>query len=140
MCGLVGQIDPSDLNYPSIAVGDLAGKQTVTRTVTNTTNQASVYVPKVEAPAGLLGEGHPVRPHGAARRSATYTVEITRTTAALGLVGVRLADLGRPARAQRAQPARGAGRAAIAATAEVTTSAPSGSVRRDRSGRATTGR
>ena len=46
-------IDPSDLNYPSIAVGDLAGKQTVTRTVTNTTNQASIYVPKVQAPAGF---------------------------------------------------------------------------------------
>ena len=34
-------IDPSDLNYPSIAVGDLAGTQTVTRTVTNITQRAS---------------------------------------------------------------------------------------------------
>jgi hypothetical protein len=29
------KIDPSDLNVPSIAIGDLAGTQTVTRSVTN---------------------------------------------------------------------------------------------------------
>ena len=28
-------IDPSDLNVPSIAIGDLVGTQTVTRKVTN---------------------------------------------------------------------------------------------------------
>ena len=48
-----GSIDPSDLNYPSIAVGDLAGTQTVTRTVTNVTDPCSVYVAKVQAPAGF---------------------------------------------------------------------------------------
>jgi hypothetical protein len=52
VCDTVGSIDPSNLNYPSIAVGDLPGKQTITRTVTNTTNQASVYVAKVQAPPG----------------------------------------------------------------------------------------
>ncbi|MFD0427426.1 hypothetical protein ACFQ60_02435 [Streptomyces zhihengii] len=41
-------IDPSDLNYPSIAIGDLFGKQTVTRTVTATT--AGTYRSRVDLP------------------------------------------------------------------------------------------
>ncbi|GAA0589627.1 S8 family serine peptidase [Kribbella sandramycini] len=47
-----GKIDPSDLNYPTIAIGDLAGKQTVTRTVKNVGKLPEVYFPKVE---GLTG-------------------------------------------------------------------------------------
>ncbi|TDW23899.1 S8 family serine peptidase [Kribbella kalugense] len=43
-----GKIDLSDLNYPTIAIGDLAGKQTVTRTVTNVGKLPEIYVPKVE--------------------------------------------------------------------------------------------
>src|SRR5262249_50619512 len=49
-CDLVGSIDPSNLNYPSLGVGDLTGKQTLTRTVTNVTRQASVYFPQIKAP------------------------------------------------------------------------------------------
>ena len=48
-----GKIDPSDLNYPTIAVGDLAGKQTVTRTVTNVGQLPEVYFPKVEGLKGV---------------------------------------------------------------------------------------
>jgi subtilisin family serine protease len=47
-----GKVDPSDLNYPTIAVGDLAGKQTVKRTVRNVGKLPEVYFPKVE---GLTG-------------------------------------------------------------------------------------
>ncbi|ADB31458.1 protease-associated PA domain protein [Kribbella flavida DSM 17836] len=47
-----GKIDPSDLNYPTIAIGDLAGKQTVTRTVRNVGKLPEAYFPKVE---GLTG-------------------------------------------------------------------------------------
>jgi subtilisin family serine protease len=47
-----GKIDPSDLNYPTIAIGDLAGKQTVTRTVKNVGDLPEVYFPNVE---GLTG-------------------------------------------------------------------------------------
>jgi subtilisin family serine protease len=83
VCDAVGTIDPSNLNYPSIAVGDLAGKQTVTRTVTNTTNQASVYVAKVQAPPGTTVKVTPTVLTVLPRRSASYTVEITRTNAAL---------------------------------------------------------
>ncbi|HEX4814665.1 MAG TPA: S8 family serine peptidase [Nonomuraea sp.] len=80
-CAALGSIDPSDLNYPSIAVGDLAGRQTVTRTVRNTTGQMGVYVAKVDVPAGYTVKVTPetltVRPDG----SASYTVEITHTGA-----------------------------------------------------------
>ncbi len=82
-CDAVGSIDPSDLNYPSIAVGDLAGAQTVKRTVTNTANHAAIYQAKVEAPAGFKVTVSPdtlIIPKG---RSATFRVTITRTTAAL---------------------------------------------------------
>ncbi|HEU4428407.1 MAG TPA: S8 family peptidase [Myxococcota bacterium] len=50
-CASLG-IDPSDLNYASISVGELAGSQTVTRTVTNV-GPAGTYDVSVEAPAGV---------------------------------------------------------------------------------------
>jgi subtilisin family serine protease len=80
----VGTADPSDLNYASISIGDLTGKQTVKRTVTNTTNQASVYVPKIETPPGYTVKVTPSVLTVLPRRSATYTLEITRTNAAFG--------------------------------------------------------
>jgi subtilisin family serine protease len=46
------RIDPSDLNVPSIAIGDLAGEQTVKRTVTNVGTGSSTYTPSV---TGLVG-------------------------------------------------------------------------------------
>jgi hypothetical protein len=82
VCDTVGSIDPSNLNYPSIAVGDLPGKQTITRTVTNTTNQASVYVAKIEAPPGTTVKVTPTVMTVLPRKSATYTIEISRTNAA----------------------------------------------------------
>jgi hypothetical protein len=80
-CATTGSIDPSNLNYPSISVGDLAGKQTVTRTVTNATNQASIYVPKVQAPAGFTVKVSPAVLTVLPRKSATYKLEITRNGA-----------------------------------------------------------
>ena len=108
-CDGVGSIDPSNLNYPSISVGDLAGKQTVTRTVTNATNQASVYVPKVEAPAGFTVKVTPsmltVLPRKLGHlHGGDHPHERARSASS-----VRLAHAGRPARAQRAQPDRVAG-------------------------------
>src|SRR6185436_8554498 len=46
-------IDASDLNLPSIAIGDLAGSQTVTRTVTNVGSSAATYNASIAAPAGF---------------------------------------------------------------------------------------
>ncbi|HEX6499870.1 MAG TPA: S8 family serine peptidase [Micromonosporaceae bacterium] len=83
-CGLVGKKDVSDYNNPTIAIGDLAGKQTVTRTVTNVSFRAGVYYAHVDAPAGYTVTVSPsmlvVPPHA----SATFTVTVTRTDATLG--------------------------------------------------------
>ncbi|GAA5163855.1 S8 family serine peptidase [Ornithinimicrobium tianjinense] len=74
-------VDPSDLNYPSIAVGDLAGYQEVTRTVTNVTGKKLQYTAKVEAPAGFSVNVVPKRLTIPAGKSAKFKLEITRTTA-----------------------------------------------------------
>ena len=127
VCELVGQIDPSNLNYASIAIGDLAAKQTVTRTVTNATNQASVYVPKVVAPAGYTVKVTPAVLTVLPRKSASYTVEITRTSAAVGawsFGSLTLADLrGHAVRSSIAVRA-----ANVAAVAEISAAGPSRSV------------
>ena len=82
-CAAVGSIDPSDLNQPNIAIGALAGKQTVTRTVTAVGNKGTTsYRPQVVAPAGVDVSVSPsvlkVTPGG----TATYRVTLTRTGAA----------------------------------------------------------
>ena len=74
-------IDPSDLNYASIAVGDLAGTQTVTRTVKSVGNQAETYTANVVAPAGTSVSVTPSSFTVAPGATASYTVTITRTTA-----------------------------------------------------------
>ncbi|KAL2652606.1 hypothetical protein R1flu_020734 [Riccia fluitans] len=44
---------PSDLNYPSVSVGNLIKTKTITRTVTNVGKAVSVYKVTVEAPKGV---------------------------------------------------------------------------------------
>lgn len=46
-------LDPSDLNEPNIAIGALAGEQTVERTVTNVGDEPALYEASVDAPAGV---------------------------------------------------------------------------------------
>src|SRR6266540_868414 len=83
-CDLFGAIDPSNLNYPSIAVAGLTGKQTLVRTVTNVARQASVYFAQVKAPPGFSVNVVPPVIVVPPRKSVTYKIEITRTTAAFG--------------------------------------------------------
>ncbi|MEU7822421.1 S8 family serine peptidase [Catellatospora sp. NPDC049133] len=83
-CASVGSIDPSDLNYPSIAVGDVPGAQTVTRRVTNISKNSSVYAAQVTAPAGFTVKVEPKTLTVAPGKSKTFKVTITRTTAAAG--------------------------------------------------------
>ena len=71
-------IDPSDLNYPSISVGQLAGEQTVTRTVTNV-GPAATYEVSVEAPAGVDVTVVPAELTLAEGESASYAVTFTVT-------------------------------------------------------------
>ncbi len=46
-------IDASDLNVPSLAIGDLAGTQTVTRKITNVTATAETYTPVYSGSGGI---------------------------------------------------------------------------------------
>lgn len=75
-------IDASDLNYPSIAIGALAGAQTVTRTVTNVTSSTLNVSAVVDAPAGVDVAVTPATLEVDAGESATYEVTFTVTDAA----------------------------------------------------------
>ncbi|WSQ14297.1 S8 family serine peptidase [Streptomyces sp. NBC_01231] len=81
-CATATKTDPSDLNYPSIAVGDLLGRQTVTRTVTNVTAQTATYKATLQTPPGFRAEVTPKRLTLAPGASASYKVTFERTSAA----------------------------------------------------------
>jgi hypothetical protein len=80
ICASVG-IDPSDLNYASITVGELAGTQTVTRTVTNV-GPAGTYNVSVNAPAGVDVTVTPSSLTLNTGDSASYDVTFESTAAA----------------------------------------------------------
>lgn len=52
-CGAASP-DPSNMNYPSIAIGSLAGSQTVTRTVTSVSDANAIYTPEIDGLAGIM--------------------------------------------------------------------------------------
>ena len=45
--------DPSQLNYPSIAIGELGAAETISRTVADVSGLGGTYVATIEAPAGI---------------------------------------------------------------------------------------
>ena len=76
-------LDPSDLNVASIAIGDLAGVQTVTRKATNVGTSAVTYTAST---SGLTGITVSVSPNTLSLnpgQTGTFTVTFTRTTAPL---------------------------------------------------------
>ncbi|HET6297035.1 MAG TPA: S8 family serine peptidase [Kribbella sp.] len=87
-CGSLQQagfsLDPSDLNYPSIGVAQVAGTQTVTRKVTSVAkdNSKVTYKPKVVAPAGFKVTVSPSSITLRRGQSATYKVTITNNGSA----------------------------------------------------------
>ena len=83
-CDTLPAMDPSDLNYPSIAIGQLAGQQTVTRTLTNVEGRASQYALAVDAPAGFTATVSPSKVTIPPGQSRSFKVTLTRTTAAFG--------------------------------------------------------
>jgi subtilisin family serine protease len=83
-CDQYGAIDPTDLNYPSIAVGDLAGKQTTTRTVKNVSKMPGSYEARIQAPAGTTVTVTPKKFVVLPGKSVSYKVTVTRTDAAIG--------------------------------------------------------
>ncbi|WP_134772587.1 cell wall-binding repeat-containing protein [Ornithinimicrobium flavum] len=82
-CDAAPDVDPSDLNYPSISIGQLAGSQTVTRTVT-ATGEGGTFDAVVEAPEGMSVEVSPETITVGAGETATFEVTITNEGAPLG--------------------------------------------------------
>ena len=87
-CGFLESIgvptDASDLNYPSIGVAQLAGTQTVTRTVTSVANRTRTYTVSVDAPPGYDVVVSPTQLTLAPGESASYEVAITNLSAPVG--------------------------------------------------------
>jgi hypothetical protein len=81
-CPAIG-FDPSDLNYPSIAIGALAGSQTVTRTVTNVGNTGN-YTANFDGLTGIDVVITPDTLNLAQGESASYTVTFSNIGAELG--------------------------------------------------------
>ena len=81
--GLGYSFDASDLNVPSIAIGDLAGIQTVTRRVTNVGTTAATYNASVAGLAGFTVAVAPSTLTLAPGETKQLTVTLTRTTATL---------------------------------------------------------
>lgn len=75
--------DPSDLNLPSIAIGALAGSQTVTRTVTSVAPGNRPFRAVVEAPAGVDVSVNPSVIQIKTGESATYEITFDVTDAAV---------------------------------------------------------
>jgi len=73
--------EPSDLNYPSIAIGALAGSQTVTRTVTNVSGGGSSYTSSVEGLEGIDVTIEPASFGIGPGASAEYTVTFSNASA-----------------------------------------------------------
>jgi subtilisin family serine protease len=76
--------DASDMNVASIAIGDLAGIQTVKRTVRNVGGAAATYTASLTGLAGIDTVVTPSSLTIPAGGSASFTVKFTRTTATLG--------------------------------------------------------
>ncbi len=81
-CPLV-KLDPSDLNYASIAIGALAGNQTVTRRVKNVSPVTETYTASTTGLAGLTVEVTPATLTLKPQETKSFTVKFTRVDAAL---------------------------------------------------------
>ncbi len=75
--------DASDFNGASIAIGDLAGIQTVTRRVTNVGSSAATYTAAVTGLAGIDAVVTPSSLSLNPGQTKSFTVTFTRTDAAL---------------------------------------------------------
>ena len=70
-------IDASDLNQPNIAIGELAGSQTVTRTVKNVTGETARFRVSVQEPVGVDVIVKPTTFTLGKKAKQTYTVTFT---------------------------------------------------------------
>ena len=75
--------DASDFNSPSIAIGDMAGSQTVQRKVTNVGGATATYTASYTGMVGFTVVVSPASLTLARGATGAFTVTFTRTTAAL---------------------------------------------------------
>ena len=80
-------LDPSDLNVASIAIGNLLSSQTVRRRVTNVGGSSATYSASVAGMAGFTTVVAPSSLTLAPGETRSFTVTITRTTAAVNTYG-----------------------------------------------------
>ncbi len=83
LAGMGYSLDPSDLNVASIAIGDLAGMQTVTRKVTNVSGAEQTFKASVHGMAGIDVVVSPAEITLQAGETGAFQVTFTRTTAPL---------------------------------------------------------
>ncbi len=76
-------LDASDLNVASIAIGDLAGAQTVTRSITNVGPSAATYTASVTSMTGIDVSVSPPTMTINPGQTRSFQVTFTRTVAAL---------------------------------------------------------
>lgn len=76
--------DPSDFNQASIGIGELAGTQTVVRTITNVSGRALKFAAEIDAPAGYSVSVTPSVIRVPAKKSATFQVTIVNESAPVG--------------------------------------------------------
>lgn len=120
-------IDASDLNLPSLAIGDLGGVQSVTRTITNVTDTEETYTPLYKGDDSIavtFDKGSYTVPAGG---SATMHVTVTATGTDLGDYATGFITLTGTSHAARIPVA--VRPLAVAADAEVTGPAGSGSIK-----------
>jgi subtilisin family serine protease len=82
-CSAFTPINPSDLNVASIAIGAVAGVQTVTRKVTNVGGNPATYTPSYTGMVGFNVTVSPATLTIAAGETKPFTVSFTRTAATL---------------------------------------------------------
>src|SRR6185295_4800203 len=76
-------LDPSDMNVASIAIGDMAGAQTVQRRVTNVGSAPATYTPSYTGLAGFTVTFTPASIALNPGQTANFAVSFTRSTAPL---------------------------------------------------------
>jgi subtilisin family serine protease len=76
--------DVSDMNVASVAIGDMAGVQTVKRRVTNVGGTAATYTPSVSGLTGITVSFNPAVLTIGAGETKTLEISFRRTTATLG--------------------------------------------------------
>ena len=111
-CGLGFRSIRATSTSPSIAIGDLAGTQTVKRRVTNVGSSAATYTRERHGHGWVHVTVTPSHAHAGPGPDRAFDVTFTRTTAPLNAYTRRSAHLDRRRRAHGAHPdGRAAGRA-----------------------------